>query len=470
MGHHADKYAIPLSLHAVKLSDNEQVGFMVDLREKKLEEIRNQLISEVNSQIVKARDLESGLCKISKTIQDRLGAAFCHFILKDDVTNHFNLIGSHKQSQSSNITKNDIDFLENNDICIQDKDHLNVYQSLFDIQEELIYMEIHALRNGKSDLCFISLGISVNMEISPYLDLGQQRKSLGLVTYVKDEITELILRENFHHQLESDKALLQALFTNAAKLGSHESSNSILNEAANSLKMTLKADSVCFILMDRQGNILQIANKGDDWPSNSIRSSGMTRLIREKGDAIIIPDTTDSSDDYNPILDKRGIKAAYGLPLEVLGQIIGAVWIHHKHPRKPRPEEMNALGLFLGQVIHIYHSQHRAELQSKILENLEHLEKTSEIKEVGQALVDTVMNILSFNEAWFGVYHMENASFVPDMIQSGGDPKILEFLKSRIDSAKDELGDQFISTTTRQESIFFQTDDENEWAIAMSGQ
>lgn len=184
---------------------------------------------------------------------------------------------------------------------------------------------------------------------------------------------------------------LAAFFTATNALISAQAPHDVLQTVVDQARIAAEAAWVGVFLIDERGsvrNLIMAGPKEEFDMIQMIRPNGRSMRVMRTGIPEIIGDVAgEASDDLNPNLFERQVKAALCLPLSLQGKRIGVMWIHYIQPQAFTASDIETIQLYVNQAAIAYDNARR-------INELEHMRGAAEALAGAENLKDVLTQIV----------------------------------------------------------------------------
>jgi GAF domain-containing protein len=128
---------------------------------------------------------------------------------------------------------------------------------------------------------------------------------------------------------------LSLLYQASLALASSLEYKQVLDTISRLARHITNSDTVTLYLYDAINDKFERAStqghRADDTQPSAIRRNGLARTIVETSQPILIPDALDHPN-INPVVVERGIRSVLGVPVMSRGEVLGVLYVNHRHP------------------------------------------------------------------------------------------------------------------------------------------
>lgn len=420
---HKTGTTIPIRLAATWLFDAEgkrvgSVGYFEDLRVEREAEERLSLLVEASANMARAKNLTDGLERVLHMLIRRLSVTFGRIFLTDYTGQYLITEAACSRDagfswQPSLKTRTAIADWPDLSAHLQ---HTRTLTLRSDNQQAILIDWSERLRLSTPIQWMLIVPLRVGERIIGLLDLGELRSweeaplsedDKRLVVAVADQASVLIDRIRLQQEAELAGERLRLLYTASNELVSTQDPQQTIPFIVEEARKAANADGASMIIIDEIAQVRALITAGVDEGAifpDLIRPNGLSMQIINTGTPEIVPDTS-KDERVNPSAPNRGIRAALGLPVNLLGKRIGVMWFHYRQKTDFPKAETEALQLYVNQAATAYDSARRLSELDHVRQAAEALSHMSSAVELLEQVVRSSCGVL--NSDWAAIWTID---------------------------------------------------------------
>jgi PAS domain S-box-containing protein len=224
-------------------------------------------------------------------------------------------------------------------------------------------------------------------------------------------------------QTRSGREKLLKFYKGSSNLMEIQDPDSLLRTIVEQTLDAADATWVSLLLIDELGrahNPITVGRQTHFGDEYLVRPNGNSMAVMKTGRVFTISDIKKEPDRVNPVMLKGDTRAAVCLPLSLVNERIGVMWIHYEEPRSFSNFDIGALQLYVNQTATAYDSVRRMKKLNDMREAADALARTSDSMEVLEQIIQSSLQVMKADAAVLWFYDDQKDSFISDLSKAAG--------------------------------------------------